>query len=99
MSYLIHADISESVQVRRRIVACAAEEGVPDPSDWAARHAWTLVKSDWVAAVESALANGDYDGDPYTDEAVITDAMILAAVARAGAAGAGGPGGTAVDDA
>lgn len=83
MTYKTHADIAESLHVRRRTVACASQEGVPDPSDWAARHAWTLVKADWIAAVASASANPDYEGDPFTDEAVITDGMILAAVDEA----------------
>lgn len=83
MTYKIHADIAESTAVRRRTVSCAAEEGIPGPSDWAARHAWTLVKADWIAAVGSALANPDYEGDPLSDEAVITDGMILAAVDEA----------------
>jgi hypothetical protein len=86
VSYLTHADIAESVQVRRRTVACASQEGVTNPSDWASRHAWMLVKSDWIAAVESARANPDYDGDPLTDPLVITDGMILASVQAARAA-------------
>jgi hypothetical protein len=86
VNYKTHADIAESLTVRRRVVACAAQENIGNPSDWAARHAWTLVKSDWVAAVESALANPGYTGDPLTDTAVITDGMILTAVQVARAA-------------
>lgn len=86
MSYLTHADIAESLTVRRRAVACASQEGIGNPSDWVSRHAWVLVKDDWISAVESARANTDYEGDPLMDPVVITDGMILSAVATARAA-------------
>jgi hypothetical protein len=80
MTYATHAALAESTDLRKRVVACAAQEGEPVPSDWAANAAWFIVGSDWVAAVESAQANADYTGNPYADPAVITDQMILSAV-------------------
>jgi hypothetical protein len=79
MTYAIHASIAESPVLRRRIVACAAQEGVSDPVNWASRSVWHLVKRDWIDAVAYAYAN-NYDGNPFEDEAVITEGMILASV-------------------
>jgi hypothetical protein len=80
MNYEIGAELAESKSIRRRIVMCATREGETNPVDWAARAAWFLVADDWVAAIESALANPEYTGDPYSDRNVVTDQMILSAV-------------------
>ena len=80
MSYLTHATISGDRNIRLRLLACAAQEGVSTPGPWVNAHALHLVGSDWIAAWEYAVAAG---GDPDSigaDEAVVTDGMILSAV-------------------
>jgi hypothetical protein len=79
MTYLTIAAVAEDTAVRRRISACAAVEGVPDPETWAYRNSLSLAaQPGWAAAWESADAAGN--PDPGSDPAVITDGMILAAV-------------------
>lgn len=77
MSYLTQAAIASNGAMHNRIAQAAATEGNPEPDAWAAVNArkWAAAPG-WDAAWESALA-ADPDADPGTNEAVITDAMIL----------------------
>jgi len=77
MSYLTQSVISTNAAMFNRVAQCAATEGIPNPTSWAAENAriWAAAPG-WDAAWESALAS-DPDGDPGTNEAVITDQMIL----------------------
>jgi len=68
-----------------RLVAAAAEEGKGTSQDttgfteWVDANVWTIVSSPgWALAWESALAGGN--PNPGSDDAVITDGMILSAV-------------------
>jgi hypothetical protein len=72
--------------MRLRCGACAAVEGIPDPENWAFRNALLIAaQPGWSEAWESALATGnEYPG---SDDAVITDGMILAAVQAVNGAG------------
>ena len=79
MSYNNHANIAQSPSFRARVTACAAQEGAPNPAQWVGGYIWSLPTSEWIAAWASAEA-GDPGGDHGANEAVITDAMILAAV-------------------
>lgn len=83
MSFSTYAAIAEDSDIRRRIVACVAQEGEGrDAPRWANEHAWELPGSDWVAAWESALAANPDDPEyrPGADPGVVTDQMILSAV-------------------
>ena len=83
MSYLTQSVIASSGSMFARVAQCAASEGVENPDGWAGANAreWAAAPG-WDAAWESALASheGDTEYDPGTDEAVITDAMILSQV-------------------
>ena len=79
MSYATHAAIVNSPSIRQRITACAAQEGATDPPRWVNAVIWTLPQSDWIAAWASMEA-GDPGGDHGSNEAGVTDAMILAVV-------------------
>ena len=79
MSYATHAAIVNSGSLRQRIMACAAQEGATDPPRWVNATIWTLPQSDWIAAWASMEA-ADPGGDHGTNEAGVTDGMILAAV-------------------
>lgn len=80
MTYKTVADIADSPSLRRRITACAAQQAKPDPEAWTLKYHWYLAASPgWAEAWESYLAGGPA-GDPGSDETVITDGMILAAV-------------------
>ena len=77
MSYLTQSEIASNGAMHSRVAQCAATEGEPAPDNWASDNAraWAAAPG-WDAAWESALAS-DPDTDPGTNEAVITDAMIL----------------------
>ncbi len=79
MSYLTQADLADDGMIRRRVTACAALEGIGNPDAWAYERRWQLsAQPGWSAAYEHAVTSGRED--PGADPAVITDAMILAAV-------------------
>lgn len=82
MSYLSHAAIASNGSIRQRCTAAAAQEGVTTPVNWVNSVIWNLVKSDWIAAWDSAEA-GDPGGDHGSNSAVVTDGMILASVQAA----------------
>lgn len=83
MSYLTQNEISTNGAMFGRVAQCAASEGVPDPNTWADvnRREWAASPG-WDTAWESARAShgGNPSYDPGSDEAVITDGQILAAV-------------------
>lgn len=75
------ARIATSPEMRARVAACAAQEGEQSPENWSATYAWLWAASPgwgtaWAYAAATGIAN------PALDEAVITDGMILAAVAK-----------------
>lgn len=79
MSYNTAADLAYDMSLQRRVIACVALEGGADPVQWASKKAWPLAaQPGWADAYASAIATET--PDPGKDEAVITDAMILAAV-------------------
>lgn len=84
MTYLAIAQIQASASLHQRLIACAAEQKVPEAySMWVDEHSWDLAaQPGWADAWASAQAShsADADYDPGSDEAVITDAQILAAV-------------------
>jgi hypothetical protein len=82
MSYSTHAAIAGNGSIRLRVAACAAQEGQTSPKQWADQNIWTLVKSDWIAAWNSAEAANPGE-DHGTNEAAVTDGMILASVQAA----------------
>lgn len=86
MSYLTIALIRQDPWVRDRAIACAATEGVDQPEQWVMDRVWALAaQPGWSNAWESAVASNTEPGYlPGRDEAVITDAMILAAVQSIG---------------
>lgn len=79
MSYSSIADMADSSALRRRLIACAADEDKPSPDAFIAARIWTIATSPgWAAAWNSAKASGI--ADPGTREDVVTDGMILAVV-------------------
>jgi hypothetical protein len=66
-------------ELARRIVACAATEGVAEPEAWVVAHKWELsAQPGWDAAYAYAIDSKNLH--PGEDEGVITDANILTAV-------------------
>lgn len=86
MTYADIADIADSPSLRRRLTACAAEQGKPEPfALWVSDRAWSIAAAPgWASAWGSARAAGI--GDIGADESVITDAMILSVVQPMGEA-------------
>ncbi len=82
MTYLSIADMHDSATLRRRLTACAAQEGkggLVGPEKWLDAHAWALAaQPGWADAWAYAVASNN--PDPGADAGVITDGMILAAV-------------------
>lgn len=77
MSYLFQFNLSQDGTLRNRITACAALEGVPDPSFWVNSKMWEFsAQPDWVKAYRLAAKPAG------SDENAITDDMILAAVQK-----------------
>ena len=88
MGYLTQSAIAADGAMAGRVAAAAAEQGVTtaglDPDVWAYqwRRVWAAAPG-WDAAWESWLASHPDNPPgvtPGTDEAVITDAMVLAQV-------------------
>ena len=82
MSYLVQNDIANNKAMLDRVAAAAGEQGAVQPDLWTYDHRrmWSAAPG-WSAAWESAQVSHADDGyDPGTDEAVITDGMILATV-------------------
>ena len=79
MSYAQVADMAADKDLLARLAACAAVEGHPTPAYWVQQNVWHLVASPgWGDAYTYAVTTGV--ARPGRDEAVITDAAILAAV-------------------
>jgi hypothetical protein len=79
MSYKTVADIAESYSLVRRLNAGAAKESIDNNVQWVQTYRWELASQPgWDAAWDSAVAGGV--ADPGSDEAVITDGMILSGV-------------------
>lgn len=79
MAYLDISQIAADGGIRQRVIACAYTEGIPDPQQWCADHAWTLAaQPGWGDAWASARAASKTDIG--SDESVISDSAILSAV-------------------
>lgn len=85
MSYAAIALMKADADLITRVTACAAQErstrGVtnPPPEMWVSNNMWSFVsRTDWADAYSYALGTGV--ARPGWDDAVVTDAMILAAV-------------------
>ena len=79
MSYLTQDTIANNAAMLARVAQCAAQQMIPTADEWTRnnRRTWASAPG-WDAAWESALAGGIED--PGSDEAVITDGMILSQV-------------------
>lgn len=82
-SYATIADIAATPDFQQRLVACAAQQGAPDPSTFVFDRRYTIAASPgWAAAVDYWRAvNPDEDPAGWArDPSVITDGDILAAL-------------------
>ena len=80
MSYLTQSQIAADPHMHERVAQAAVTEQAPgDPDTWtnSNRREWAAAPG-WDDAWESALAGGVTE--PGSDEAVITDGMILSQV-------------------
>jgi hypothetical protein len=84
MSYSAINAMFQSQSLRKRIIACAAQEGEPNPEGAVSNNImWRLVtNSEWVSNWTSAVAGYTevYNPDTGARPDVITDGHILAAV-------------------
>lgn len=79
MSYTTIAQMKDDTALRKRINACAANEGIQEPETWVNVHAWEFAtQPGWAAAWDSAVETGIEN--PGRMETVISDAQILSAV-------------------
>ena len=81
MSFTDIAGMAKNGDLRERIAACAAREGVvdPHPTAWADAHLWHIAATpEWDIAWAQAIEQGVER--PGCDNEVITDGMIQAAV-------------------
>ena len=76
MSYLTQSHIAQDTVLQRRIIACAALEGVPDPQFWVGSMMWRFsTQPGWVEAYKAAT-----HPEGGANEGAVTDSMILEAV-------------------
>ena len=86
MSYLNQDEIASDAYMLARVAQCAAEQGENDPDAWAHqnRRQWAAAPGwdeAWAYAQQThPPVEGEPPYEPGADEAVITDAMILAQV-------------------
>ena len=81
MSYIHIADAAQDSDLRRRVAACFAQNttGTEQPEALAAVHMWRIAADNDIAAAYAYGVDTDV-ANPGRDEAVVTDAAILAAV-------------------
>lgn len=78
MSYYDVAQMSADSDLTSRVAACAAEEQIPNPRQWASDNMLLLAaEPGWGDAWASAIASGNEF--PGRDAGVITDGMVLSA--------------------
>ena len=81
MSYNHIADAAQDSDLRRRVAACFAQQttGTEQPEALAAVHMWRIAADSDIADAYAYAVATDLP-NPGKDEAVVTDANILAAV-------------------
>lgn len=78
MTYNAMAALSEDPDLKKRLMACAAEQGIENPWGWAEMRTWKFAtQPGWADAYGQAMGLGQ---TPGKSETVITDADILTAV-------------------
>jgi len=71
--------IRYDTDIRARLVACAAAEGIPNPDQWVDERMWQFAtQPGWADAYHSAIVS--FIDRPGLRPGAITDGMILAAV-------------------
>ena len=82
MSYNHIADAAQDSDLRRRVAACFAQQttGTEQPEALASVHMWRIAANGPIADAYSYAVAANVP-NPGKDEAVVTDANILAAVA------------------
>jgi hypothetical protein len=82
-TYSTIARIAATARFAERLAACAAQQGADDPTGWVWANRYRLASSPgWAEKVAYwQAANPDADPDGWaTDEAVLSDADVLATV-------------------
>lgn len=83
MTYNDLSNMKQSTGLFARLIAAAADAGIPEPEGWTIQNLWTLVSTDgWVAAWEHAVATMTVNHNPDIGarDDVITDDMIQTAI-------------------
>ncbi len=83
MTYNSVSEMAASGSLTNRVAACAAKEGIENPTGWAGSHMWQLASSlNWDAQWDYAKATATVNTNPDIGarDDVISDADILAAV-------------------
>lgn len=81
MSYYIQGLMTLDQDVRLRLAAAAACEGVKDPTYWVDNHIWEISSiPGWAEAYKEALDTVPVK--PGANESKVTDAMILQAITQ-----------------
>ena len=83
MSYTDVIQMAQSSSLLARAVACAASEGIADPSSWVAERTWKLASTPgwaakWAYAKDTETPNVNPDTGARND--VINDNDLLAAI-------------------
>lgn len=79
MAYEDVSKLAHDGNLRERLIAAAALEGIADPEQWVDAHRWEIAaQPGWATAYASAVAA--FIDMPGLRPGVIEDAMILSAV-------------------
>lgn len=79
MAYEDVSKLAHDGNLRERLIAAAALEGIPDPEQWVAQRRWEIAaQPGWADAYATAVET--HIDLPGLRPGVITDAQILAAV-------------------
>lgn len=85
MSYRAIVEMASSTSLMNRLIACAADEGCPNPVQWVQDNLWKIVSTDpwpadWQYASDVAAGNPNVNPDLGSRTDVIDDGKMLAAV-------------------
>lgn len=87
MTYLDQANLAAHAETQLRMIACAARQGIQNPSGWVSGRAWELTAYEGMA---EAFGAAEAASAPVSQ--FVTDELLLAAVLSVRSAESNSPG-------
>lgn len=79
MSYSHIARCAQDGDLQQRLIACAAQEGHPNPQGFVLGNIWAIVSNESIAAPYAFALGNRIDRPGYYDD-VVNDATILSVI-------------------